>query len=93
MESDWASAPRPSRVARGKGGFVPQAKRWRVEQTYGILVLHRRLVCAHEYHPASSASRVHWAMRDRLFPYAEAEHRDGARLGVAERFQVDPAQA
>lgn len=25
-------------------GFVPQPKRWRVEQTYGILIVHRRLV-------------------------------------------------
>ncbi|MFB6985274.1 IS5 family transposase [Streptomyces sp. NPDC056178] len=43
-------------------GFVPQPKRWRVEQTYGILILHRRLVRDYEHHPASSASRVHWAM-------------------------------
>jgi hypothetical protein len=28
----------------GDRGFVPQPKRWRVEQTYGILILHRRLV-------------------------------------------------
>lgn len=43
-------------------GFVPQPKRWRVEQTYGILILHRRLVRDHEHRPASSASRVYWAM-------------------------------
>ncbi|WP_432066255.1 IS5 family transposase [Streptomyces sp. C10-9-1] len=43
-------------------GFVPQSKRWRVEQTYGILILHRRLVRDYEHHPASSASRVYWAM-------------------------------
>lgn len=43
-------------------GFVPQPKRWRVEQTYGILILHRRLVRDYEYRPASSASRVYWAM-------------------------------
>ncbi len=43
-------------------GFVPQPKRWRVEQTYGILILHRRLVRDYEYHPSSSASRVYWAM-------------------------------
>ncbi|MFG3352864.1 IS5 family transposase [Streptomyces sp. NPDC048001] len=43
-------------------GFVPQLKRWRVEQTYGILILHRRLVRDYEHHPASSASRVYWAM-------------------------------
>ncbi|ELP65851.1 transposase [Streptomyces turgidiscabies Car8] len=43
-------------------GFVPQPKRWRVEQTYGILILHRRLVCDYEHSPSSSASRVYWAM-------------------------------
>ncbi|WP_030776167.1 IS5 family transposase [Streptomyces sp. NRRL F-2664] len=43
-------------------GFVPQTKRWKVEQTYGILILHRRLVRDYEHQPASSASRVYWAM-------------------------------
>jgi hypothetical protein len=43
-------------------GFVPQPKRWRVEQTYGILILHRRLVRDYEHRRASSASRVYWAM-------------------------------
>lgn len=43
-------------------GFVPQPKRWRVEQTYGVLILHRRLVRDYEHRPASSASRVYWAM-------------------------------
>lgn len=43
-------------------GFIPQPKRWRVEQTYGILILHRRLVRDYEHRPASSASRVYWAM-------------------------------
>ncbi len=45
-----------------ESGFVPQPKRWRVEQTYGILILHRRLVRDYEHRPASSASRVYWAM-------------------------------
>ncbi|MFE3644811.1 IS5 family transposase [Streptomyces sp. NPDC059169] len=45
-----------------EAGFVPQPKRWRVEQTYGILILHRRLVRDYEHRPASSASRVYWAM-------------------------------
>ncbi len=45
-----------------EAGFVPQPKRWRVEQTYGILILHRRLVRDYEHHPASSVSRVYWAM-------------------------------
>lgn len=40
-------------------GFVPQPKRWRVEKTYGILILHRRLVRDYEHRPASSASRVY----------------------------------
>jgi hypothetical protein len=43
-------------------GFVPQPKRWRVEQTYGILILHRRLVRDYEHRPSSSASRVYWAL-------------------------------
>lgn len=45
-------------------GFVPQAKRWVVEQTFGILSFHRRLVRDYEYSPASSVSRVYWAMTD-----------------------------
>lgn len=43
-------------------GFVPQAKRWVVERTYGILMLHRRLVRDYEHRPRSSESRVYWAM-------------------------------
>ncbi|SFQ20038.1 Transposase DDE domain-containing protein [Actinomadura madurae] len=35
-------------------GFVPQPKRWVVEQTYGTLALHRRLVRDYEHRPASS---------------------------------------
>ncbi|GGS84090.1 IS5 family transposase [Nonomuraea spiralis] len=45
-------------------GFVPQPKRWIVEQTYGTLSLHRRLVRDYEHDPASSESRVFWAMTD-----------------------------
>jgi transposase len=45
-------------------GFVPQPKRWVVEQTFGILSFHRRLVRDYEHKPASSASRVYWAMTD-----------------------------
>ncbi|MEO3863909.1 IS5 family transposase [Acrocarpospora sp. B8E8] len=45
-------------------GFVPQPKRWVVEQTYGILMFHRRLVRDFEHLPASSESRVYWAMTD-----------------------------
>nr|CAF31836.1 putative transposase [Streptomyces hygroscopicus subsp. hygroscopicus] len=43
-------------------GFVPQPKRWRVEQTYGVLILHRRPVCDYETALFSSSSRVYWAM-------------------------------
>ncbi|SEH04067.1 Transposase [Nonomuraea solani] len=35
-------------------GFVPQPKRWVVEQTYGILMFHRRLVRDYEHLPSSS---------------------------------------
>jgi transposase len=45
-------------------GFVAQPKRWVVEQTYGTLALHRRLVRDYEHRPASSESRVYWAMSD-----------------------------
>lgn len=45
-------------------GLVPQPKRWVVEQTYGTLALHRRLVRDYEHRPASSESRVYWAMSD-----------------------------
>ncbi|SCZ16688.1 Transposase DDE domain-containing protein [Streptomyces sp. 136MFCol5.1] len=42
--------------------FVPQAKRWVVEQTNGILMFYRRLVRDYEHRPASSRSSVFWAM-------------------------------
>jgi len=43
-------------------GFVPQAIRWRVEQTNGTLLLQRRLVREYEVSEASSESRVYWAI-------------------------------
>lgn len=43
-------------------GFVPQAKRWIVEQTNGILMFYRRLVRDYEHRLASSRSRVFWAI-------------------------------
>ncbi|PJJ06571.1 IS4 family transposase [Streptomyces sp. 2333.5] len=43
-------------------GFVPQPKRWVVEQTLGTLNLQRRLVRDYEHRTASSESRVYWAM-------------------------------
>jgi transposase len=45
-------------------GFVPQPVRWVVEQTYGILMFHRRLVRDYETLPATSEARVHWAIID-----------------------------
>ena len=45
-------------------GFVPQPKRWVVEQTFRVLSFHRRLVRDYEHRLASSASRVYWAMTD-----------------------------
>lgn len=45
-------------------GFVPQPIRWRVEQTLGTLMLHRRLVREYEINPATSESRVYWAITD-----------------------------
>jgi transposase len=45
-------------------GFVPQPKRWVVEQAFGILSFHRRLARDYEHRLASSASRVYWAMTD-----------------------------
>ncbi|MFE9067181.1 hypothetical protein [Streptomyces violaceusniger] len=45
-------------------GFVPQPKRWVVEQTFGTLVMHRRLVRDYEHRPATSESRGYWAMSD-----------------------------
>ncbi|MEU9944277.1 IS5 family transposase [Streptomyces lavendulae] len=45
-------------------GFVPQAKRWIVKQTLGILMLFRRLVRDYESRPKSSESRMRWAVID-----------------------------
>jgi transposase len=43
-------------------GFIPQVKRWIVEQANGILMFYRRLVRDYEHRTASSRSRVLWAM-------------------------------
>lgn len=43
-------------------GFVPQPKRWVVEQVYGNLMLHRRLARDYETLPSSSESMVYWSM-------------------------------
>ncbi|BCL12653.1 IS5 family transposase [Micromonospora sagamiensis] len=42
-------------------GFVPVRRRWIVEQTYGTLMLHRRLVRDYESRPESAVSRTLWA--------------------------------
>jgi transposase len=43
-------------------GFIPQPIRWRVEQSLGTLMLHRRLVRDYESNPTTSESRVYWAI-------------------------------
>jgi transposase len=43
-------------------GFVVQPTRWRVEQTFGILMYYRRLVRDYESSTRSSESRVLWAI-------------------------------
>lgn len=45
---------------QGKG-FVPQPKRWVVEQVNGTLMLHRRLARDYDHRPDNAASRVYWA--------------------------------
>lgn len=47
-------------------GFVPQAKRFVVEQTNGVLVYDRYLVRAYTVDPKSSESRVYWASARRI---------------------------
>lgn len=47
-------------VDQGKG-FVPQPKRWVVEQVNGTLMLHRRLAREYDHRPDTSTSRVYWA--------------------------------
>ncbi|MFD3875196.1 IS5 family transposase [Streptomyces sp. NPDC058623] len=42
-------------------GFVPQPKRWIVEQVNGTLILHRRLAREYDHRPDTSVSRVYWA--------------------------------
>lgn len=42
-------------------GFVPQPKRWVVEQVTGTLMLQRRLARDYDHRPDNAASRVYWA--------------------------------
>ncbi|WP_066374689.1 IS5 family transposase [Herbidospora mongoliensis] len=50
----------------GTRGFVPIPKRWVVEQTFGTLMLHRRLVRDYEKTTASSQAHLRWACTDRM---------------------------
>ncbi|MGQ4333240.1 hypothetical protein [Streptomyces hayashii] len=45
---------------QGKG-FMPQAKRWIVEQVNGTSMLHRCLAFEYDPRPDTSTSRVYWA--------------------------------
>jgi transposase len=47
-------------------GFVPQAKRFVVEQTNGVLVYDRYLVREYTVDPGSSVSRVYWSATRRI---------------------------
>ncbi|GAA0948357.1 IS5-like element ISSco3 family transposase [Actinocorallia libanotica] len=50
----------------GAKGFTPIPRRWVVEQTFGTLMRHRRLVRDYEKTTASSQAHVYWAEIDRL---------------------------
>ncbi|MEV0115313.1 IS5 family transposase [Streptomyces sp. NPDC050844] len=50
--------------APGTRGFTPIPKRWAVEQTYGWLMLHRRLARDYETLPARSEAMINLAMTD-----------------------------
>jgi hypothetical protein len=47
-------------------GFAPLPKRWKAEQVFGTLMLHRRLARDYETRPASSASMIYWSMTDNM---------------------------
>jgi transposase len=47
----------------GVKGFQPTA-RWRVEQTFGLFMQHRRLVRDYETLPERSRTQIHWSMID-----------------------------
>ena len=50
----------------GAAGFVPVPRRWVVERTHGILMLHRRLVREYETRPTSSVSHTFCASTAKL---------------------------
>ncbi|WP_449066538.1 IS5 family transposase [Planomonospora algeriensis] len=68
-------------------GFAPLPKRWVVEQVYGSLMLHRRLVRDYERLTVSAESMLYWSMTDnmtrRLTGTATPSWRPAARLGLA----------
>jgi hypothetical protein len=39
---------------------------WRIEQTYGTLMLHRRLARDYETRPESAESMIYWSMTDNM---------------------------
>ncbi|MCL7382238.1 transposase [Streptomyces sp. 35G-GA-8] len=47
-------------------GFQPLPKRWVIEQTFGWLMQHRRLVRDYETSPQRSRAVIHWAMANRM---------------------------
>jgi putative transposase len=49
------------RRPKGQKGFVVQARRWVVEQTFAWLGRNRRLSKDYEYHPHSSAGMIYLA--------------------------------
>ncbi|MFJ7241857.1 IS5 family transposase [Streptomyces olivaceus] len=48
----------------GTRGFTPIPKRWAIERTYGMFMLHRRLARDYETLPARSEAMIHLAMTD-----------------------------
>lgn len=50
----------------GVKGFAPVPKRWVVEQTWGTLMLHRRLARDYETLPASAQSWMYWSMSENM---------------------------
>ena len=47
-------------------GFTPLPKRWVIEQTFGRLMQHRRLVRDYETLPRRSRAMVHWATANKM---------------------------
>ncbi|GGV59231.1 hypothetical protein GCM10010245_92260 [Streptomyces spectabilis] len=56
----WVEVVRRNPGDHGKG-FIPQPKRWIVEQVNGTSLWHRRLARRYGHRPATSTSRASWA--------------------------------